>query len=954
MNNFSSTNNTYSNANLASLLKKYKAEKGSTHTNTRIGDKELNIFGGIYNIEYTKEFWDTYYKHVILNNNEEYLTEKQLINDGPLIVDIDLRYDANVRERLHDKSNIVDLLQLYANKLIAIYNFSNEAKIDVFILEKPTINIFKDKVKDGIHMIFTIKMTKAEQVVLRTKILEEIDNMWDNLPLTNSYDDIFDEGVTKGFVNWQLFGSRKPNHDAYKLSYYYSLVYNKEELNWDLNEINIDNINIRDLLPKMSARYTDHNKYELNNSEYLLKSIEEENKKLNNKEKTGKSVINNQNIDYYNIDFNKITNNEELDKYINEYILNDSIDNYELKETFLFTMILPMCYYDEGSYNKWIRVGWALRNYDEKSCNCLSNSDKKSFLIWLKFSSKSKTFDFNSIAELYEKWLLFDNNNPDGLTKRSILFWAKSDNYEEYIKVRNETISYYVDKTLDAIIAKDKVGEFDLANVLYQLCKDQFVCVNIKKDIWYEYKNNRWHEIDSATTLRLIISKRMHDIYLKKAQNYVIIISQNDSNEDEEKQNRLKATKLGDICMILKTTSWKNNIMKEAKDLFYDSKFIQKLDSNPYLLAFNNYVVDFKNKTYRKGRPDDYISKTTNNDYIPHDKLIGHIPNNKEILYEDLIKEINKFINELFPNKELKQYMWEHLASLLLGTTDNQTFNIYTGSGCNGKSKLVELMSKCLGDYKAMVPISLITQSRNTIGSTSSEVAQLIGIRYAVMQEPSKGDKINEGILKEITGGDPVQARALYQEPVTFIPQFKLAVCTNTLFDIKSNDDGTWRRIRVCDFEGKFLDNPYEDEIKFPKENFPYQYQIDRKIDEKFVLWAPVLMSMLVEIAYVKQGHVKDVKAVTSVSDKYREGQDYLTEFIKDKIIRKRDGKIKEVEILEEFRNWYIMHYGKNNLPKGKEITDYMDKLYGKRKKGKWMNVEICYNDDDDYDDYES
>ena len=87
---------------------------------------------------------------------------------------------------------------------------------------------------------------------------------------------------------------------------------------------------------------------------------------------------------------------------------------------------------------------------------------------------------------------------------------------------------------LDSIIKKDKVGEFDLANVLYQLCKDQFVCVNIKKDIWYEYKNNRWHEIDSGTTLRLIISKRLHDIYLKKAQKYfyLIVISQNDNNEE--------------------------------------------------------------------------------------------------------------------------------------------------------------------------------------------------------------------------------------------------------------------------------------------------------------------------------------------------------------------------------------------------------------------------------------
>ena len=85
-------------------------------------------------------------------------------------------------------------------------------------------------------------------------------------------------------------------------------------------------------------------------------------------------------------------------------------------------------------------------------------------------------------------------------------------------------------------------------------------------------------------------------------------------------------------------------------------------------------------------------------------------------------------------------------------------------------------MTKVLGDYKGTVPITLITQKRPGIGGTSSEIVQLRGVRYAVMQEPSKGDKINEGIMKEITGGDPIQGRALFKETVTFIPQFKLVV----------------------------------------------------------------------------------------------------------------------------------------------------------------------------------
>ena len=950
----SSITNTYSSSKLNILLKKYRVEKGSEHTNTRIGDKSLSIYGGIYNINYNDEFWSEYYKEVIVNNENEYLTEKQLIENGPLLIDVDFRYNKDVVTRMHTKSHIIDLIDLYASKLNDIYNVSSDTTIDIFILEKPNINILEDKVKDGIHIIFGLKMHKAEQIILRKKILNDINllNSWNELPLTNSFEDVFDEGVTKGQVNWQLFGSKKPNNEAYKMSYYYKITYKTSESIWEFNDIKLNDINLRELLPKLSARYSEHIRLDLNDNEFLLDAINEEKSNLNRKNNTNRKLDNiNFNEDFDLIDFSKISTKEQLDYLINKYIDDDSIENYDLKETYLFTMILPEKYYKEGSFNNWIRVGWALRNYDEKSLSSVNKSDKKSFLIWLKFSSQVDNFDFRDINELYSKWSSFDNNNPDGLTKRSILYWAKSDNNSEYQKIREKTITFYIEKTLESMILKDKVGEFDLANVLYQIAKDKFVCTDIKKDIWYEFKNNRWQMSESGNTLRLIISRKMHDIYMKKAQSLISVITQMENNDQKADNLKIQATKLGDICMYLKTTSWKSNIMKEARDLFYDNKFIEKLDSNPYLLGFNNYVVDFKNKLHRKGRADDFISKTTNIDYIPYKKLKGPCNHNKDISYESVIDEINKFINELFPNIELRQYMWEHFASLLLGTTENQTFNIYTGSGCNGKSKLVELLSKCLGEYKATVPVTLITQKRNSIGSTSSEIVQLQGIRYAVMQEPSKGDEINEGILKEITGGDPIQARGLYKESITFIPQFKLVVCTNTLFDIKSNDDGTWRRIRVCDFASKFVDSPYGDDNKFPRANFPHQYEIDRKIDEKFITWAPVFMSILCNITFNTQGIVKDVKSVLSISDKYREGQDYLAEFIKDKVVKKFDSKIKKTEILEEFKKWYISNCGKtNNIPKGKEITDCMDRLFGKCNRGKWLNVELIY-DNCDYDD---
>ena len=914
--------------NFSNYLKNLRSEKGSEFTHTRIPDKNKTIYGGTYNITNMNEFYNNYYNYVFLNGNKEYLTERQLIDDGPLLLDIDLRYNVDITTRQHTKDHIIDIIMLYACKISEIYNISNAANINVYVTQKKNVNILSDKVKDGIHLVFTIKIHKAAQVIIRKKILKELDTMWDDLPYTNSVDELIDEAVVKGHVNWQVYGSQKPDNEPYCLTNYFTLKYDKTTDYWDIKEENLSRIKILDHLKLISARHNKHIAFPLKTD--YIEQFELEKRNLNikdTKDNKSKIVIKNKvNLDLF--DYSKINDKQILDELIEQLFDDIRPIDYELKETHDFTMILPESYYGESSYNKWIRVGWALKNTDEKL-----------FLTWIKLSSKFKNFSFRDIPQYYDMWKSFDKNNPDGLTNRSIMYWAKLDNPRDYQLIRKETVSYFIEQTID------KPTEFDLANVLYQIYKDQFVCISIKNNIWYEYKDYKWTEIDSGSTLRLLISKNMHDIYMKKVQEIVDKILKLENNDNNSDQYRSRSNKLGEICVLLKTTSWKNNIMREAKELFYDKNFMNNLDNNPYLLCFNNYVIDFKNKIYRKGQPDDYISKCTNIDYIPYDKLTD--PHSLE-----LIITIKRFINELFPEEDLQKYMWEHLASCLIGTNENQTFNIYTGSGCNGKSKLVELMSKCLGDYKATVPITLITQSRNNIGSTSSEVVQLMGVRYAVMQEPSKGDKINEGIMKEITGGDPIQGRALFKDAVTFIPQFKLVVCTNTLFDIKSNDDGTWRRIRVCDFMSKFIDSPYNDLNKFPRENFPYQYIIDRKIDEKFTEWAPILISMLVDIAFKTGGRVTDCKQVLAVSDKYRESQDYLAEFAKEKIKKTIGKKIKKTEILEEFKNWYIMHYGRTSLPNGREITEFMDNTYGKCFRGKWVNVEIIYEDIDDDDIY--
>ena len=897
-----------------------RVDKETQCTHTRIGNKELNVYGGVYTIngDNLNNFYDIYYQHVFTNKKQEYLTEVQLIEDGPVLVDMDLHYDTSVDCRKHTENHITDMIMLYAEKIGKLLNINKECNIPIFIFEKPNVNMLDIKTKDGIHMLIGVKMHKALQMMLRNLVKDELASMWDDLPIINNWDTVLDEGITKGHTNWQLFGSRKPGHKAYELTGVYHICYDNDD--WNLEKTELSDFDIKKSFKLLTAQYKDHISFDVNlnhKDEYdaMLNDFGKKNKKSTTKKKIVIKTIN----DNKAFDINEITTIEVIDKKLEELFADIRPIDYDLKETHQFVMILPESFYGPGSYDKWIRVGWALKNTSDKL-----------FLSWIKFSSQSSEFDFNSIPELYETWQGFEIKNEDSLTNRSIMYWAKNNSSKEvYDTVRKTTIDYFINLTIQTST------EVDFANVLYNIFKDTFVCASIKGGLWYEYRGHKWHEIDCGTELRKLISKDMHDIYCQRSAEAVEKLQTLDQADQRYEDVRKQTNKLSDICILLKKTSWKNNIMREAQELFYDGEFIDKLDQNPYLLCFNNGVVDFKQCLFRRGQPDDYISMCTNIDYIEVNK------NHKN---QKISEEIDEFMNQLFPNIDVRKYMWEHLSSCLIGTNENQTFNIYTGSGANGKSKLVDLMTKCLGNYKGTVPLTLITQKRTSIGSTSDEIAQLKGTRMAVMQEPSKGDKINEGIMKEITGGDAIQGRALYKNTITFIPQFKLIVTTNTLFDIRSNDDGTWRRIRLCDFQSKFVEEPYSDELKFPKEHYPYQFKIDKKLDSKFAEWAPLFAAKLVEIGFKTRGIVKDCKDVLAASDRYRNGQDYLSEFAKDKIMRVKGGKISKTEIMEEFKKWYTLSYGRGNIPQAKELHDFMDKRYGTYKKC-WQNVALIYDE---------
>ena len=933
------------------LLREYQIKSG-TSTNTRIPNpnNKSNPYGGNYCVpeEEYRKFIESYYNTVIHPGKIEHMTEKQLPAKGPLLLDLDFHYPENYSERLYTEDHLEHFIAYIVSKLERVYELHDEDTcFPIFVLEKPAPQFSaKHKIyKDGLHIIIGIQSDLETQTLLRKQMLatNQLSDIFASIPLANPWTGILDEGVAKGDVNWQMYGSRKPGCEAYRLTHVYKIGYDDSIKDMDIEEEDINDFPMRERIYELSARYDKH-PYFMFTQEFMdirAKNAEQGQRVAAASAAVSATTLTN-NLNMSNTFSNSLSMLQALiglsskedirgltDEFLAELTKDKEMAGFDLREMYDLVMCLPESYYGPGSYTNWIRVGWVLRN-----------SDDRLFIVFVVFSAQSSNFQMTDLMDLYDRWQSFQYQKQDGLTKRSIVHWLMSEAPEKYKDVRSSSVDYMVEKTLgisNKELEEGKLGSVNnasdaaLARVLHKLYGDQFVCVNYKNSIWYAYRDHHWVETDGAVSLRRAISEEMCELYRNKIRK---LMAQKAVETDENKIKffGIKIERASMIASQLESNGTKKKIMSEAHELFHDEEFFKKIDTNPNLMCFTNGVVDFKNHVFRPGRPEDYITLTTK---IPYVKV-------SEEKHGVLMAQIEEFMHKLFPIQELYEYMWEHLASTLIGTAVNQTFNMYIGVGSNGKSVLITLMEKILGEYKVDVPLSMLMDKRAKVGGVSPEVILLKGARYAVVQESSKGDRMNEGVMKQMTSKlDPLQGRGLWMaKPITFVPQFSLVLCSNEFMEIKSQDNGTWRRMRVVDFMSLFTENP---DLNDPEK--PYQFPMDKNICEKFDEWKEVFMGMLVKKAFETNGVVKDCPAVLRASEAYRASQDCMAEFIQDRLVADANGRIEKTELVQEFRQWYEGIYGRGSAtPKPKDVQSYMDKKYGKYEKNKcWKGVRIQY-----------
>jgi len=457
---------------------------------------------------------------------------------------------------------------------------------------------------------------------------------------------------------------------------------------------------------------------------------------------------------------------------------------------------------------------------------------------------------------------------------------------------------------------------YKIAKAMFTIYKDKYRVDEIKNSEWYYYNNVNW---EKTTMLNIMLSEGLPRYY--RGMKTIGSANNNDDNLEEHLVNEevleanVRNQQIDSIITKLENVTFKDNLMNQLTFLYksHDPNFYKNLDNNPYLIGFTNGVYDFNTGTFRNGMIDDYITFSTNYDYIPYD------PEN------EYVKEIYGFISKIITNENVREYLLKVLGKSLLGIPDEK-FYLFTGlSGANGKSTLINFLEMTLGQYMVSVDTSLLTNKRGNSSNASPDVIRLKGKRIIAFQEPEHNDTLRTGILKQFSGNDSIIARELYKNPISFKLQGTMIMCCNDLPAIQSTDGGTTRRIRVIDFNSRFCDKPNP-----KKQN---EFLIDPTIKTKLNIWKPYFMGVLLHYySLYKSEGLNEPKEVLTATNKYMTDNDKFKEFF-DTCIDEADDNIESFKnIYNHFTLWWNENNNTSKLPESKELKRALKTKFGSEK----------------------
>lgn len=248
-----------------------------------------------------------------------------------------------------------------------------------------------------------------------------------------------------------------------------------------------------------------------------------------------------------------------------------------------------------------------------------------------------------------------------------------------------------------------------------------------------------------------------------------------------------------------------------------------------------------------------------------------------------------RFLDDIFGgDKELIRYIQKAVGYSMTGDTSEQCVFFLYGTGRNGKSTFLDVLREIFGDYVSNIQPETIMVKNSMGNGINSDIARLKGARMVTTVEPNEGVRLNEGLIKQLTGDDAVTARKLYGNEFEFKPEFKLWMATNHKPVIRGTDDGIWRRIHMIPFT-----------VQIPVD------KVDRQLKSKLEREYPAILRWAVEgcLLWQREG-LKQPRAVLDMTREYRREMDVISGFLDDRCEVGEGFSAKSSELYAAYSAW--------------------------------------------------
>lgn len=311
---------------------------------------------------------------------------------------------------------------------------------------------------------------------------------------------------------------------------------------------------------------------------------------------------------------------------------------------------------------------------------------------------------------------------------------------------------------------------------------------------------------------------------------------------------------------------------------------IETLDADPLVIGCENGWVDLVTGQGHPANPEMFISKSVRAKFDPDARCNAFVA----------------FLDRIFAgDAQLIAYLQRVAGYLLTGDTSEQAFFIAHGTGANGKSTLFNLLAYVLGDYSANVQASALSNTRADGGAATPELAGLCGKRFAQTMETKKRQRLDEALIKQLSGGERLTARFLNRNPFTFQPCFKLVMATNFKPDFSGGDAALFRRVHLIPFD-----------VTIPER------QRDPKLFDKLKAEADGILAWAVRGCSKWQDiGLAPPPKVVAATKAYREEMDDLQGFLDAMVSVGPDERLAKSALYEAYETW-AKEEGADPIPK--------------------------------------